>query len=128
MVQGENNTVAQEKECITKNITSNEYTMVTSGPASAVLNNTLIRSSIIKVKENYTSGGWQNIMTDDFEGVFPGSTWDVFAVSGHSDSYWGKDNYRAHSPTHSIFCAKDGTSGVNPPADYPNDMLAYMVS
>jgi len=70
--------------------------------------------------------GWQNIMTDDFEGAFPG-VWDVHAHTGYTDAYWGKDGYRSYSPSYSAFCAKSGSAGVDPPADYPNDMLAWMI-
>jgi hypothetical protein len=69
---------------------------------------------------------WQNIMTEDFEGVFPGD-WTVWATAGSTDAYWGKDGYNAHTGLYSAFCAKSGTAGVNPPADYHNNMEAYMM-
>jgi len=70
--------------------------------------------------------GWQNIMTDGFEGSFPG-VWAVGPSPSYTDAYWGKDNYRANSGSYSAFCAKSGTAGVNPPSHYPNNMSAWMV-
>lgn len=69
--------------------------------------------------------GWNNIMTDGFEGEFPGS-WIVNSESG-TDAYWGKDSHYYHTGSHSAFCAKNGSAGVNPPASYPNNMEAWMV-
>ena len=71
-------------------------------------------------------GSWQNIMTEDFEGVFPG-IWDVFCEEGSTDAYWGKDNHNPHGGSYSVFCAKDGTAGVDPPSDYPNNVEAFVV-
>jgi len=70
--------------------------------------------------------GWQEIMADGFEGMFPG-VWELWVPSGATDAYWGKDNYRAHSGSYSAFCAKSGTAGVTPPADYPDGMSAWMI-
>jgi len=70
--------------------------------------------------------GWQYIMTDGFEGAFPG-VWSLYLDPGATDAYWGKDNYRSHSGSYSAFCAKSGTAGVNPPNHYPNNMDAWMI-
>jgi|GEM_PF-1721014 len=72
-----------------------------------------------------TQGGWQNIMTEDFEGEFPGD-WQLWVPDWATDAYWGKDGYRSYTGSHSAFCAKSGNAGVNPPADYPNNMNAWM--
>lgn len=71
---------------------------------------------------------WQNIMTEDFEGPFPGAGWNVF-TTGITDAYWGKDDHINHTAggSYSAFCAKEGAAGVDPPAYYPNDMVAWMV-
>lgn len=68
--------------------------------------------------------GWQNIMTDDFEGAFPGM-WTIYC--GATDAYWGKDSYNPHGGLYSAFCAKGGTEGVDPPAEYRNDMYSWMI-
>jgi hypothetical protein len=70
-------------------------------------------------------GSWQNIMTENFEGSFPG-IWNVYCEQGSTDARWGKDNYNPHGGSYGAFCAKDGTAGVAPPSDYPNNMLAVM--
>ncbi len=70
--------------------------------------------------------GWQNIMTEDFEGVFPGSKWDVYSQS-QVDAYWGKDSYNPHNGSWSAYCAKSGTDGVDPPAWFPYRMSSAMV-
>jgi PKD repeat protein len=70
------------------------------------------------------SFGWVDIMTDDFES-FPGS-WSFY--TGGTDAYWGQETYRAHSPTHSAYCAASGTAWVAAPGPYPNDMDSWMVA
>jgi parallel beta-helix repeat protein len=62
------------------------------------------------------------ILTEGFEGDFPGNKWQL---SG--DPTWGKTNYLKHSGQNSVFCAKDGNDGVTPPANYPNNVNALMV-
>lgn len=86
-----------------------------------------VRRVLVEPEGTPLAGAWQNIMTEDFEGTFPGA-WNVFADSG-PDAYWGKDGYRNHTDggSYSAFCAKEGTAGVNPPNDYPNDMDAWMI-
>jgi len=68
--------------------------------------------------------GWQNMMTEDFEGGFPGP-WDVMA--GDTEAYWGKEDHEPHSGSYSAFCARGGAAGVNPPDNYPNNMNTWMV-
>ena len=62
------------------------------------------------------------ILTEGFEGDFPENQWKL---SGNPT--WGKSNYQKHSGQNSVFCAKGGTSGVTPPANYPNNMNAMMI-
>jgi len=95
-------------------------------PASMMLEVPLESSPVEPENSGEARAGWQNIMTDGFEGAFPG-VWDLWVAPGATDAYWGKDNYRAHSDSYSVFCAKSGSAGVNPPADYPNDMRAWMI-
>jgi len=72
------------------------------------------------------AGAWQNMMTEDFEGTFPGA-WDVHRSTGATDAYWGKDGYNPHTGSYSAFCAKTGSAAVTPPTYYPNDMFAWMI-
>jgi hypothetical protein len=98
---------------------------MTVRPAEMVLENPVEISQAAPVEETVPlSPGWQNIMTDGFEGTFPG-VWGAFANSG-PDAYWGKDNYRSHSGSYSAFCAKNGSAGVNPPNYYLDNMDAWM--
>ena len=63
-----------------------------------------------------------NLVTEDFEGAFPGSTWTL-----HGDPTWGKDSYRPYSGSWSGYCAGGGMGGVSPPGLYPHNMNAWMV-
>ena len=71
--------------------------------------------------ENTPEGGngWQYIMTDGFEGTFPGVKWQLYG-----DPTWGKESYRQHTGSYSAWCAG---SSYNPPSNYPNNMEAWMV-
>ena len=74
-------------------------------------------------KMNIFNTDIDTIMTDDFEGDFPGTEWQR---SG--DPSWGKTNYKDHTGSYSIWCAKDGTKGVEPGSGYPNicqSMIIY---
>jgi hypothetical protein len=95
-------------------------------PASIVLGVPLESKPIEAKNTGLAASGWQNIMTDGFEGAFPGS-WFVAPSSGYADAYWGKDTYNPHSGSYSAFCAKGGSAGVNPPGNYPNNMAAWMI-
>ena len=100
---------------------------MTVRPAKMVLESPVEISRAEPVKETVTrQAGWQNIMTDGFEGDFPG-VWGLYLGAGATDAYWGKDGYRYHSGSYSAFCAKNGSAGVNPPNHYPNNMSAWMV-
>jgi C1A family cysteine protease len=84
-------------------------------------------SSLVESRDaTQVQGTWQNIMAEDFEGVFPG-VWDVFCGEGSIDAYWGKDNYNPHSGSYSAFCAKAGSAGVDPPSSYPNNVEVFMI-
>jgi len=62
------------------------------------------------------------IMTEDFEGSFPGAKWQR---SGNPT--WGKTNYEKHTGSYSAWCAKDGTSGVEPGGSYPVNFESIMI-
>jgi len=94
-------------------------------PFSMVLESPVESKAVEPAKTEDFLTGWQNIMTDDFEGAFP-DDWNVFANSG-PDAYWGKDDYHSHGGSYSAFCAKNGSAGVSPPTHYPNNMNAWMV-
>lgn len=62
------------------------------------------------------------IMTDGFEGDFPGTQWQRTG-----DPTWGKTNYRKHNGNYSIWCAKDGIKGVQPGQSYPNNCQSMII-
>jgi len=69
------------------------------------------------------AAGWQDIMTENFEGSFPGTKWTL-----GGNPTWGKDDYNPGTGTYSGWCARGGTSGLDPEFYYyPNNMNAWMV-
>lgn len=62
------------------------------------------------------------ILSEGFESDFPGANW---RCSGNPT--WGKSTHQKHGGQNSVFCAKDSSSGVTPPTNYPNNMNAMMV-
>ncbi len=70
-----------------------------------------------------TSQGWTTLLSEGFEGDFPGSTW---ATEG--DPTWGRSTYRAHEGSGSAYCAGGGEFGVEPPGPYLEDMVSWMVA
>jgi len=69
-----------------------------------------------------TSAGWVTIMTEDFEGPFPGTQWTL-----RGNPSWGREQYRKHSGARSGYCAGSGSNSVNPPGPYPDDMDSWMI-
>jgi predicted secreted protein len=73
--------------------------------------------------------GWTNIMTEGFEGSFPGS-WDVFDdVAGYGEYYWARRNCRPHSGSYSGWSVGGGANGssLSCGAYYPNYAESWMV-
>jgi len=68
------------------------------------------------------AGVWMNIMSEDFEGSFPGTTWVRYG-----DPVWGKKSYKPHSGSWSGYCAGEGVGAVDPPGPYPHNMTAWMI-
>lgn len=81
--------------------------------------------------------GWQEVMTEDFEGAWPGSGWSVTDVSSDGfERYWGKEGYEPVSATYpdwpgswSVWPASDGADAVDAAGlhypDYVNTIMAY---
>ena len=66
---------------------------------------------------------WITIMTENFEGVFPSGSWQL-----QGDPTWAADNFKPHSGSKSAWCAKGGSSGLDPATnDYPNNLDAWMI-
>ncbi len=74
--------------------------------------------------------GWTNLMTENFEGVFPSTGWTVFDNDGATSGeyYWDDDDYKPHWGSRSAWCARGGLNGFDPEYDYyPNDAWSWMV-
>ncbi len=85
-------------------------------------------SGEVELQENL--GAWTAIMTENFEGTFPGTTWSVFDnAGGYGEYYWGKRNCRAHAGSYSgwsVGAGADGSSlicGYN----YPDNAKSWMI-
>ncbi|MCK4449557.1 MAG: protease inhibitor I42 family protein, partial [Anaerolineae bacterium] len=74
-------------------------------------------------------GTWANIMTEDFEGGFPGP-WNVFDnAGGYGEYYWGQRNCRPHSGSYSGWGVGGGADGgsLSCGADYPHNAKSWMI-
>jgi hypothetical protein len=74
--------------------------------------------------------GWVTIMSEDFEGVFPNSGWDVFDDNGflYGEYYWDDDYFRPYEGNWSAWCASGGLNGCDPPyCSYPDSCESWMV-
>ena len=74
--------------------------------------------------------GWNALMTEGFEGAFPGLGWTAFDNDGvtNGDYFWDEDDYRAHAGTFSAWAANGGANGLDPAVSlYPNDTQSWMV-
>jgi hypothetical protein len=66
--------------------------------------------------------GWQVILSDGFEGTFPGP-WQCYGNPG-----WGRTNCRQAADTYSVWPAAVGPGAVMPcTEDYPNNLNAWMI-
>jgi hypothetical protein len=76
-----------------------------------------------KLFKPYESQTWVAIMTEDFEGNFPGSGWDVHAQTDYADAYWGKMNDNSN---YVAWCAASGSKASTWNLGYPDSMRAWM--
>jgi len=66
-----------------------------------------------------TPSGWITMISEDFEGEFPGTTWTLYGTPT-----WDDENYRSYQGSWSGWCAG---STISPPGPYAPDMNAWMV-
>jgi len=74
-------------------------------------------------------GSWTNIMTENFEGNFPGA-WNVFDnAAGYGEYYWGKRNCRPYAGSYSGWAVGGGADGgsLSCGANYPNNAKSWMI-
>jgi hypothetical protein len=67
----------------------------------------------------------QTILSDGFEGSFPGN-WEVFDASG-ARTTWGRSTVRHTSGTHSVYCAAGGLAPAPPGGPYKPNMETWMI-
>ncbi len=82
------------------------------------------------VMKDYTpsSSGWVTILSEDFEGSFPGS-WSVFDnQSGYGEYYWGKRTCRAYAGSYSGWGVGGGVdgAGLSCGSNYPDNADSWM--
>ena len=82
-----------------------------------------------QVEMQGSPGDWINIMTEDFEGTFPGSWLVLDGINGYGEYYWGKRNCRPHSGSYSGWAVGGGAdgSGLSCGTYYPEYTKPWMV-
>jgi uncharacterized repeat protein (TIGR01451 family) len=79
------------------------------------------------VLRGYPPPSWVTILSEDFEGSFPGSTWSVGDGNPNSGSYyWGKRNCRNNGGSYSAWSVGAGDTILSCGSNYPNDVIAWM--
>lgn len=68
------------------------------------------------------------LLSDDFEGSFPGSNWNVSINDGSANATWGKSTYRKSGGNASIWCAAAGSASPGAGGDVPDNMSAWAVT
>jgi hypothetical protein len=90
--------------------------------------NTWGDSSWSNVQSVVVQREWVTILSEDFEGAFPGGTWTVRDNDPDSGRYyWGKRNCKPHSGSYSAWSVGAGDSTVSCSASYRDDMYAWMI-
>jgi len=78
-----------------------------------------------------TGAVFANIMTENFEGIFPRfrSNWYAFDNDStiHGEYFWGQDDFLPHLGGWSAWCARGGANGLDPQFNnYQNYMQSWM--
>jgi hypothetical protein len=68
------------------------------------------------------------LVSDGFEGSFPGTTWQVFHPSGAPDVDWGRSTYRKSAGSASIWCAASGSASPGPGGVTPVNMTSWAIA
>jgi len=66
------------------------------------------------------------IMTEDFEGTFPAAGWSL-TDQGGTGHKWGKETFRKHGGSYSMWECAAGASALPSGADYANDVTTWAV-
>jgi len=77
---------------------------------------------------NVQTSQWVTILSENFEGSFPGSTWEVYDNDPDSGRYfWGKRDCKNHGGSYSAWNVGAGDSTVSCDSNYRNDMFSWMI-
>jgi len=76
-----------------------------------------------------TPGTWDTILTEDFEGSFPGDWWVLDNQAGYGEYYWDKRTCRAYGGSYSGWAVGGGADGgaLACESDYPDYVSSWMV-
>ncbi len=64
------------------------------------------------------------LMTEDFEGTFPTGAWSLTDQNGTGHE-WGKETFRVHGGSYSMWECAAGVSALPSGSDYPNSMKTW---
>lgn len=71
---------------------------------------------------------WITVLSENFEGNFPGNTWTVRDNDPNSGYYyWGKRNCKNNGGSYSAWSVGAGDSTLGCSSNYPNDVYAWMI-
>lgn len=68
------------------------------------------------------------LLSDGFEGSFPGATWQIYHPSGAPNVDWGKSTYRKSAGSASIWCAAAGSASPGPGGMTPVNMESWAIA
>lgn len=69
-----------------------------------------------------STAGPVTLMTEDFEGTWPSGDWDLIDQAG-TGHLWGKEDYKYHGGSYSMWEASAGANAVDPEFEnYPHNM------
>jgi hypothetical protein len=76
-----------------------------------------------------TPGAWETILTEDFEGSFPGAWWVVDNQAGYGEYYWDQRTCRAYSGSFSGWAVGGGADGglLACGSNYPDNAKSWMI-
>jgi hypothetical protein len=98
------------------------------GPVSAGAN----RIFFPIISEDFKAGAWVTVQSEDFEGAFPGTSWELVDANNiNSPNFlWAKRNCRPHGGQNSGWGVGGGASGTGLAcgSNYPNNVDSWMIT
>jgi predicted secreted protein len=92
--------------------------------------NTVSLPLVARRYNRYPSPTWSNIMTEYFEGTFPGPGWALVDNNGpvYGEHWWGRDDHKPYQGMYSAWPARSGANGVDPATmNYPDGVESWMI-